>query len=71
MTAVKMYREFLDVSQAAQYLQDKGFASCTTQTIKYFAYETDKLPRPTVVGRKAHWNKRDLDLLVEKLYSAT
>lgn len=67
MTAVKIYREFLDVLQAAEYLQARGFGSCTVQTIKYLAYETDKLTRPKLLGRRAYWSRADLDLLVDKL----
>jgi predicted DNA-binding transcriptional regulator AlpA len=67
MTAVKTYREFLDINQAAQYLQDKGFASCTAQTIKYLAYEADRLPRPTKMGRRAYWKRADLERFVEGL----
>lgn len=67
MTAVKTYRPFLDIHQAAQYLQDLGLTSCTAQTIKYLGYETDRLPRPTVIGRKAYWKKADLDAFVESL----
>jgi hypothetical protein len=67
MTAVKTYREFLDIYQTAEYLQDKGFASCTDQTIKYLAYETKKLPRPKIVGRRAYWRRSDLDAYVESL----
>lgn len=67
MTAVKTYREYLDIHQAAGYLQDKGFASCTAQTIKYLAYETDKLARPKLLGRRAYWSRADLDRLVDNL----
>ena len=67
MSAVKTYREFLDINQAAEYLQEKGFATCTRETIKYLAYETDKLPRPTIVGRRAYWRRESLDAFVENL----
>jgi hypothetical protein len=67
MTAVQTYRDFLDINQAAQYLQDNGFASCSRETIKYLAYETDKLPRPTIVGRRAYWKLADLERFVESL----
>jgi hypothetical protein len=67
MTAVKTYRPFLDISQAAQYLQDMGFDSCTAQTIKYLAYEKGLLPRPKVVGRRAYWSRADLDKFVANL----
>lgn len=67
VTAVKTYREYLDMNQAAEYLQDKGFASCTAQTIKYLAYETDRLARPKLLGRRAYWSRADLDLLVDNL----
>ncbi|BCO56982.1 hypothetical protein MINTM008_23730 [Mycobacterium intracellulare] len=67
MTAVKTYREFLDINQAAQYLQDKGFTSCTVQTVRYLAYEKGLLPRPAVLGRRAYWRRSDLDKLIEKL----
>lgn len=67
MSAVKTYREFLDINQAAQFLQEKGLASCSRETIKYLAYETDKLPRPTIVGRPAYWKLVDLERFVESL----
>ena len=67
MTAVKMYREFLDLNQAAQYLQDKGFESCSPETIKYHAYETALLPLPVVLARRAYWSKKDLDEFIQKL----
>ena len=49
------------------YLQDLGLVSCTAQTIKYLAYETDRLPRPAILGRKAYWRRADLDRFVESL----
>ena len=68
MSAVKaVYREFLDIEQSAQFLQEKGFHSCTAQTIKYLVYEKGLLPRPTVMGRKSYWRKRDLERLVDSL----
>jgi hypothetical protein len=67
MTTVQTYRDFLDINQAAQYLQDRGFASCSRETIKYLAYETDRLPRPTKVARRAYWKRVDLDAFVESL----
>jgi hypothetical protein len=67
MTAVNTYREFLDINQAAQYLQDKGFASCTIQTIRYLAYEKGLLARPKIVGRRAYWSRAHLDQFVTNL----
>ena len=67
MTAVKTYREFLDIDQAAQFLQEKGLASCSQETIKYLSYETEKVPRPTIVGRRAYWKLVDLERFVENL----
>lgn len=67
MTAVKIHRPFLDINQAAEYLQEFGLASCTAQTIKYLGYETDRLPRPTIIGRRAYWKKSDLDAFVDSL----
>lgn len=67
MTAVKNYRQFLDINEAAQYLQDKGFVSCTAETIKYLAYEKGQLDRPKIVGRRAYWSREALDKFVEEL----
>lgn len=67
MTAVKVYLDFLDVNQAAQYLRDKGFSSCTAETIKYLAYEKAQLERPKIVGRRAYWSRDALDRFVEEL----
>lgn len=55
------------MNQAAQYLQNLGLVSCTAQTIKYLAYETDRLPRPAILGRRAYWRRSDLDRFVESL----
>jgi len=67
MSAVKTYRDFLDINQAAQFLQEKGLASCSPETIKYHAYETGLLPLPIVLARRSYWSKKDLDLFVLKL----
>ncbi|RIT57907.1 DNA-binding protein [Mycobacteroides abscessus] len=67
MTAVKVYLDFLDVNQAAEYLRDKGFVSCTAETIKYLAYEKGQLERPKIVGRRAYWSCEALDRFVEEL----
>ncbi|MFT9663239.1 DNA-binding protein [Mycobacteroides abscessus subsp. abscessus] len=67
MTAVKTYRQFLDINEAAQYLRDKGFSSCTAETIKYLAYEKEQLDRPKIVGRRAYWSREALDKFVEAL----
>lgn len=57
-----------DMEAAAKYLQDMGFRSITPQTIKYHAYETGKLPRPKIVGRRrSYWTKSALDAFVESL----
>ena len=58
---------FLTMNQAAKYLEDKGLMSCTAQTVKYLSYEAKQLPRPVVLGRKAHWRRTDLDALIESL----
>lgn len=67
MTAVKTYREFLDINQAAQFFQDKGLSSCSAETIKYLAYEKGALPRPTIIGRRAFWKLADLVRFIEAL----
>jgi len=67
MTAVKTSRPFLNIKQAAEYLQDMGFDSCTVDTIRYLAYEKGLLPRPKVVGRRAYWKRADLDQFVANL----
>ncbi len=67
MTAVKIYLDFLDVNQAAEYLRDKGFSSCTAETIKYLAYEKGQLDRPKIIGRRAYWSREALDRFVGQL----
>lgn len=67
MTAVKANRPFLNINQAAEYLQELGFESCTTDTIRYLAYEKGLLPRPKIVGRRAYWSRVDLDQFVANL----
>jgi hypothetical protein len=67
VTAIKTYREFLDINQAVEYLQDKGFASCSIHTIRHLAYEKRVLPRPTIIGRRAYWKRADLERFVADL----
>ncbi|WP_123023577.1 MerR family transcriptional regulator [Mycolicibacterium stellerae] len=67
MTAVKAIRPFLNIKQAAEYLQEMGFDSCTTDTIRYLAYEKGLLPRPKIVGGRAYWSRADLDQFVADL----
>jgi len=52
---------------AIEYMQAKGFDLFTYETLRHYAYETDLLPRPKVVGRHAYWRLSDLEKLVESL----
>jgi hypothetical protein len=60
-------KEYLNIQEAAKYLQDKGFASATPESVKYYAYYTDKLPRPKVLARRSYWRRGDLDRFIENL----
>jgi predicted DNA-binding transcriptional regulator AlpA len=67
MTRTASFAKYLDIDEAARYLNTLGFTTATSKTVKYHAYETGKLPRPKILGRKAHWKREDLDSLVEAL----
>lgn len=67
MTRIASFAQYLDVTDAARYLNSLGFIAATVETVKYHAYYTGKLPRPKVVGRKAYWSRESLDALVEAL----
>ena len=67
MTRTASFAKYLDMHDAARYLNSLGFTTVTAETIKYQAYETGKLSRPKIVGRKAYWSREALDALVEAL----
>jgi hypothetical protein len=60
-------KPFLDLDEAAIYLQSLGFAAANRDTVKYHAYETGRLPRPKRVGRRGYWARTDLDAFVANL----
>jgi hypothetical protein len=65
--APPQFKQFLDIDEAVAYLHTLGFTSATTESVKYAAYYTDKLPRPKVLSRRSYWAKADLDTFVESL----
>ncbi|BBY86690.1 Uncharacterised protein [Mycolicibacterium tokaiense] len=67
MTRTSTFAQYLDVDEAARYLNTLGFGSATAETVKYHAYETGKLDRPKVVARKSYWSREALNALVEAL----
>lgn len=67
MTRTASFAQYLDLQEAARYLNSLGFTAATVETVKYHAYYTGKLPRPKIVGRKAHWSRESLDALVQAL----
>lgn len=67
MTRIASFAQYLDVADAARYLNSLGFTAASAETVKYHAYYTGKLPRPKIVGRKAYWSRESLDALVEAL----
>ena len=67
MTRIASFAPYLDVADAARYLNSLGFTAATVETVKYHAYYTGKLPRPKVLARKAYWSRESLDALVEAL----
>ncbi|BDB41547.1 MULTISPECIES: DNA-binding protein [Mycobacterium] len=67
MTRTASFPKFLNLQEAARYLNSLGFAAATVETVKYHAYYTGKLSRPKIVGRKAYWSREALDALIEAL----
>lgn len=67
MTRTASFAKYLDMHDAAKYLNTLGFAAATSETVKYHSYETGKLDRPKILGRKAYWSREALDTLVESL----
>ncbi|OBF88990.1 hypothetical protein A5791_17285 [Mycobacterium sp. 852002-51163_SCH5372311] len=67
MTRTASFAQYLDLQEAVRYLNSLGFTAATVETVKYHAYYTGKLPRPKILGRKAHWSREALDALVEAL----
>jgi hypothetical protein len=67
MTRTASFPKYLNLQEAARYLNSLGFAAVTVETVKYHAYCTGKLSRPKIVGRKAYWSRESLDALIEAL----
>lgn len=67
MTRTASFPKFLDLHDAARYLNSLGFAAATVETVKYHAYVTGKLSRPKIVGRKGYWSREALDALIAAL----
>lgn len=67
MTRTASFPKYLDLQDAARYLNSLGFVAATAETIKYHAYVTGKLSRPKIVGRKGYWSREAVDALVEAL----
>lgn len=67
MTRIASFPEYLNLQEAARYLNSLGFTAATVETVKYHAYYTGKLSRPKIVGRKAYWSRDSLDALIEAL----
>jgi hypothetical protein len=67
MTRTSTFAPYLDMHEAARYLNTLGFAAATAETVKYHAYETGKLSRPKILGGRAYWSRESLDALVEVL----
>jgi hypothetical protein len=67
MTRTASFPKYLNLQEAARYLNSLGFTAATVETVKYHAYYTGKLSRPKIVGRKAYWSRDSLDALIEAL----
>jgi hypothetical protein len=67
MTRTTAFAQYLDMHEAARYLNSLGFVAATAETVKYHSYDTGKLSRPKVLGRRAYWSRESLDALVEVL----
>lgn len=67
MTRTASFPRYLNLQEAARYLNSLGFTAATVETVKYHAYYTGKLSRPKIVGRKAYWSREALDALIEAL----
>lgn len=61
------HTEWLSREKAVLYVQRKGIETFTRETLKHYAYRTDLLPKPKVVGRHAYWRVADLDRFVDQL----
>lgn len=59
--------EWLGKQQAVEFFQNRGIDTFTVETLKNYAYNTDLLPRPKVIGRHAYWRVSDLEGLLERL----
>ncbi|GAS86948.1 hypothetical protein RMCB_1044 [Mycolicibacterium brisbanense] len=67
MSRAATFTKYLDLQEAVRYLHSLGFTTATTDTVRHHAYHTGKLPKPKIVGRRAHWSREQLDALVEAL----
>ncbi len=59
--------KWLSAERAVQHIQRKGIETFTRETLKHYAYRTDLLPKPKVVGKHAYWRVADLDRFVDQL----
>lgn len=59
--------EWVRKQQAVEFFQSRGIDTFTVETLKNYAYNTDLLPRPKVIGRHAYWRISDLQRLLERL----
>jgi hypothetical protein len=59
--------EWVLKDKAVEHMQGKGLEEFTEETLKHYAYRTDLLPRPKVIGKHAYYRLSDLDALIEKL----
>lgn len=59
--------EWVSAEKAVAHIRRKGIDAFTVESLRYYAYRTDLLPKPTVVGRHAYWRTADLDQLVTQL----
>jgi len=67
MPAIAERAEWVRKDKAVEYVQIKGIDTFAIETLKHYAYRTDLLPKPKVVGRHAYWKISDLDKFVESL----
>lgn len=67
MTRTASFTRYLDLQESVRYLNTLGFTTATVETVKYHAYYTGKLPKPKILGRRAHWSRETLDRLVDSL----
>jgi hypothetical protein len=67
MTVKTSRAEWVRGPGAVEHIRNNGFDAFTYNTLKHYAYDTDLLPKPKVVGGHAYWRISDLDKLIEAL----